>query len=389
MVAENGRKALITHLPFLNTEILPDKLTGTQFMTIMRQTKMNTHLQMVKLSAGILSMFRLVTWQVISGQVLLSTYEQQFNKKLKLVTGIHYRYFNSYLREEISDLLGGPYFIDTYAWAVDGVAGRQQVKSVGDIINVNNNSIINFANAYAQLLYDDQYFNAYFSINGNNNWYQRIDNYNYVENTKSETIAKPGYDARGGLSYKPGIRTYIYVNGAYISKAPYFKFVFGNFTNVPVQNLQNEKVKTIEAGYKFETPVFNSQVNAYYTYWQNVSIISNEYVQLENNLQSRAMINGLDALHKGIELEFSARIQENIKIGGMLNLAENKWQNNVKATLFDGNNVAVDTVNVFVKGLYVGGTPQQQVGAYISFRFLQFFNFKTEWQFNNKMYRLF
>lgn len=320
---------------------------------------------------------------------LLSTYEQQLNKKLKLVAGIHYRFFNSYLREEISDLLGGLYFIDTYSWALDGVAGRKQIKTTGDIINVNNNSIINFANTYAQLLFDNRHFNAYFSANFNNNWYQRIDNYNYVDNTKSETVVKPGFDIRGGLSYKPGIRNTVYLNAANISKAPYFKFVFGNFTNVPVQNLQNEKINTIEAGYKFESHAFNSQVNAYYTYWRNVSILSNEYVQLENNLQSRAMINGLDALHKGIELELSARILENVRTGAMLNLADNTWQNNVTATLFDGNNVAVDTVNVFVKGLYVGGTPQRQLGAYLNFRLVQFFTIKAEWQYNSRMYAYF
>lgn len=320
---------------------------------------------------------------------LLSTYEQKLNKNLKLVAGIHYRYFQSYVREEITNLLGGPYYIDTYAWAVDGVADRQQVKSVGDIINVDNHSIINFANAYAQLLFDNQHFNTYFSLNGNGNWYQRIDNYNYVDNTKSETVARPGFDVRGGISYKPAIKHTLFLNGAFISKAPYFKFVFGNFTNVPVQNLQNEKISTVEGGYKFETPVFSSQLNAYYTYWQNVSIISDEYVQLENNLQSRAMVNGLDALHKGIELELSARVRENVRIGAMLNMANYKWQNNVTATLFDGNNVAVDTVNVFVKGLYVGGTPQQQVGAYLSFRLLQFFNVKAEWQYNSRMYAYF
>jgi hypothetical protein len=319
----------------------------------------------------------------------MSTYEQQFNKNLKFIGGIHYRYFNSYVREKISNLLGGQYYIDTYAWAVDGVSGRQQVKSVGDIINVENNSIINFTNAYAQLIFDNQHFNAYFSLNGNNNWYRRIDNYNYIDSTKSQTVVRPGFDVRSGISFKPAIKHILYVNGAYISKAPYFKYVFGNFTNVPVQNLQNEKISTFEGGYKFETAAFSSQINAYYTYWQNVSIISDEYVQLENNLQSRAMVNGLDALHKGIELELSARIQENIRIGAMLNLASYTWQNNVTATLFDGNNVAVDTVNVFVKGLYVGGTPQQQFGAYFSFRFIQFFTIKAEWQYNNQMYAYF
>ncbi|GAH13941.1 unnamed protein product, partial [marine sediment metagenome] len=30
--------------------------------------------------------------------------------------------------EQITDLLGGKYFIEDYSWAVDGVAGREQIK---------------------------------------------------------------------------------------------------------------------------------------------------------------------------------------------------------------------------------------------------------------------
>lgn len=319
----------------------------------------------------------------------MSTYEQQINKQLKLIMGVHYRYFNSFLREEIADLLGGPFYIDTYAWAVDGVSGRQQVKSIGDIINVNNNSIINFVNAYAQLLYENARLNAYFSLNGNNNWYQRVDRYNYISNQKSETIVRPGFDVRGGLNYKPGIRHNLYVNGAYISKVPYFKFVFGNFTNLPVQNLKNEKITTIEAGYKYETPVISLKINAYYTLWNNVSQISNEYVQLENSLQTRAMINGLDALHKGFEIELAARIQDNLSIGGIVSIGDYRWKNNVTANLFNDNNVVVDTVNVYVKGLYVGGTAQQQLGAFLNFNLLQFMTIKAEWQYNNRVYAFF
>ena len=317
---------------------------------------------------------------------LLTTYEQHFNKHLKLVAGIHYRYFNSFLREQITDLLGGKYFIEDFSWAVDGVAGREQIKTVGDIIKVDNNAIIHFTNAYAQLLFDSKKLNAFISLNGNNNWNQRLDRYNYVGNTTSKTVIKPGFDTRAGISYMPDISHTIYINGANVSKAPYFKFVFGNFTNVPVQNLKNELIKTVELGYRFENPVFEAKMNAYYTYRGNVSLLSNEYVQLEDNTQTRAMINGLNAIHKGIENEVRFKPGDNLSLGGFFSFGDYKWQNNVSAKLFNNSNAVVDTVNVFVKGLYVGGTAQQQLGIFTNFRLISFFNIRAEWIYYNKLF---
>lgn len=316
----------------------------------------------------------------------MSNYKQKLTKYLEFVAGIHYRYFNSYLREEIIDLLGGNFFIEDYGWAVDGVSGREQIKTVGDVIKVDNNSIINYANAFAQLLFERKKWNAFFSIHGNSNWYQRIDHYNYISDTKSEVITKPGFDLRTGVSFKPGIRHNVYLNGAYISKAPYFKYVFGNFTNVPVENLENEQIKTIEAGYKFENKAITANVNAYYTDWDNVSLLSDEYIQLENNKQSRAMINGLKALHMGIELNVSARIARNFSMGAILSIGNYKWKNDVSAKLFNNNNVIVDTVNVYAKDLYLGGTAQQQFGLFADVRILSFFNLKAEWFYYDKIY---
>jgi len=320
---------------------------------------------------------------------LISNYEQQLNKSLKFVAGIHYRYFNSFLREEITDLLGGDFYIDDYAWAVDGAAGRQEIRTVGDIIKVNNNSLINFLNAYAQLIFNNKHFNAFVSLNGNYNWYQRIDNYNYVNNTKSELITIPGMDVRAGIGYSPTIQNTIYANAAFISKAPYFKFVFGNFNNTPVINLKNERISTVEAGYRFQNRSVTANLNGFYTLWNNVSLLSDEYVQLESNLQTRAMINGLNSVHKGIELEFIARIDRNFTIGGFFLLGDYRWTNNVTATLFNNENVAVDTVNVFVKNIFVGGTAQQQFGLFVNLRLLEFFTLKAEWQLNNKTYASF
>ena len=318
---------------------------------------------------------------------IMSNYRQKLSNVFTFKAGINYKYFNSFLREEVSDLLGGDFFVETYAWSLIGVNGRNQIKMPGDIIEVDNNSIINFAGAYAQILFKKEKVNGYLSLNGNSNFYSRIDRYNYTSgNEKSETVTKPGFDVRAGFAYKPNANNKIYINGSYFSKAPYFKYVFGNYTNVPVYNIENENIGTVETGYLFNNGFLNVSVAAYVTSWKNVSLLSYEYVQLEDNSQSRAMVNGLNSLHAGIESTISYRFKNGWKLSAFGAFGDYKWKNNVIATLFNDNNVPVGEVHVYAKNLYVGGTAQQQLGGNFYFRLFKLMNINTEWIWFNKIY---
>ncbi len=115
-------------------------------------------------------------------------------------------------------------------------------------------------------------------------------------------------------------------------------------------------------------------------------MLSNEYIQLEDNKQTRAMVNGLNALHKGVEASVSYRWQNRWNINVFGSLADYRWQNDVKATLFNNNNVAVDTVFVYAKGLRVGGTAQQQLGASFDFPLFTFLNIKAQWIWFGQLY---
>ncbi len=316
----------------------------------------------------------------------MSTFEHRFNTHLKWTTGIYYNYLNSFLREKITDLMGGQFYIEDYAWSLSGVAGRNQLMHVGDIIKVNNNTLIHHASAYAKLTFSGKHLRAYFSANGNNQWYRRIDRFNYITNTKSPTVIRAGYDFRGGISYFPRPQHNFYLNAAYLSRAPYFKYVFGNFNNTPVRNLENERIKTIEAGYRFTHPAFKATIGLFYTQWDNVSMLSNEYIQLSDNRQSRAMVHGLNSIHKGIEAQLEYRLNNRFKLGATATFGDYRWQNDVSATLINDNNVVTDTVNVYARNLYVGGTAQQQLGAFADFRLFSLLNFHLEWRWYNKLF---
>lgn len=313
---------------------------------------------------------------------VLSTFHHRINDRFNLMAGIHARYFKSKLQQKVRDLLGGDFYIDPYSYAVDGVAGRNQVKNVGDIVKVDNGALVNYVSLFSQVEYDYGPLVAFLAGTVNYTWYGREDRYNYISDTKSEIVTRPGFDIKLGLNYNLNEYHNLYFNTGYFSKAPYHKFVFGGFNNIPTTDLENEKVLGIELGYGLNFHNTRARLNGYITRWKDKSILTKEYNQFENP----AMIQGLDADHSGIELEFSQGFLEKNRIGIIASFGNWKWKNDVNAFIFSLDNVIVDTVNVYSSGLYVGDAPQTQVGVFGVFKILDLFNLNVEWTFYDKLF---
>jgi len=320
---------------------------------------------------------------------LISRFEYKIDEPLKLTAGIHLRQFRSSLKQKLTDLLGGDFYIDDYAWAIEGAQGRNPVKSVGDIIKVHNGAINPSVTFFGQIDYHHKNFNAFFSSSLTSSWYQRWDKYNYVNDVYSEVIRKSGFDVKTGVSYSPVRNHRIYANAGYFSRVPYHKYIFGNFSNVPTRNISNERVESAEIGYEFSKAPTYLRLNGYLTVWQDKNFLSNEYIQLENSTSTRALVTGLDARHSGIEAEIEHQLTGYLKLGGILSSGNWKWKNDVSAVLFNDNNTAVDTVNVYANGLYVGGTPQFIAGLTGNLMLLRKFSVSGNWIYYDKHYASF
>lgn len=320
---------------------------------------------------------------------IMSTYEKEITSGTRLIAGIHYRYFRSVLQQKVTDLLGGDFYIDDYAWSLAGTAGRDQIKMPGDIIRINNGGILHNSSIFVQIEKNIGRLSAFAGGSFSDARYRRYDPYNYPAEPYSEWVSKIGADLKAGININLDEQSNFYGNVGYFSKTPYYKYVFGNFNNVPVRNQQNEKVLTTELGYGFRKRSFDLLVNGYYTLWQDVSFLSNEYIQLENNTQSRAMVSGLDALHKGIEAEATVRITEHLRVGALISAGKWEWRNDVSAKLLNDLDVVVDTINVFAKGLKVGGHPQMQAGLNAGLSLLDNIDLTAEWHYFDRHFASF
>jgi iron complex outermembrane recepter protein len=319
----------------------------------------------------------------------LSSFETFINPSTKFIGGIHYKFFRSDLKQQVADLLGGNFYIDDFSWSLAGIAGREQIKMPGDVIRIQNGALLHNTSVFAQIEKSIGQYRIFGGITLSDNRFRRHDIYNYPTDKWSEWVNKPGFDIKTGINYNLDRYSNLYFNAAFFSKAPYYKFIFGNFSNTPVSNIQNEKVSTVEGGYSLKDAKNTLVLSAYFTHWKDVSFLSNEYIQLENNQQSRAMVNGLEALHTGIEVEWMHEFHPVLKVGGIISFGDWKWKNDVEARLFNDKDVVVDTVNVYARGLYVGGQPQFQAGLMLQTTILHRADLSLQFNYYDRHYASF
>jgi outer membrane receptor for Fe3+-dicitrate len=158
----------------------------------------------------------------------------------------------------------------------------------------------------------------------------------------------------------------------YISKAPRFQNVF-DYDNSMFKAIKNEIVKAVEGGYSFRSSLFSSNINAYYTQWENKPSSGITYLDSDENLV-KGNINGMNALHKGIELDWSYKANYKLSIEGLLSLGDWTWTSAETVRLYDENNNAildennnpVDTA-FDAKGVHVGDAAQTQYGLSIRY----------------------
>ena len=131
-----------------------------------------------------------------------------------------------------------------------------------------------------------------------------------------------GWTFKTGANYNIDDQHNVFANAGYISKAPRFSNVFDN-NNELYRDIQNELVKAIEFGYSFRSSQFSLNANAYNTIWKNKPVNGGVTVLIDDT-PYRANINGMDALHKGIEIDWALKIKP-ITIEWMSSLGDWTW----------------------------------------------------------------
>ena len=314
---------------------------------------------------------------------ILSTYTHKITETLNLTAGIDGRLFDSRNYRKIKNLIGGDFWIEknyandslmylinvtTTTTKIDTIKNGR-VRRVGDIVDYDYRTYVNWAGGFTQLEYSTEKFSGYLNLAVSNTWQKRKELMRKTDKPESDTKTFFAYVVKGGFSFSPSAQHTIFVNGGHFTRAPFLRFalVDERTKNEFVNNLTNEKVYSAELGYNFQNKFLSVNFNSYYTIWKDKGVRV-----AYNNAQGQlayANIKGMGATHMGIELDGKVNPIEKISITYMFHKGDWKWTNDVSATVINENDLSTKQFNLYLKNIKVGDSPQTTASLGLQYNF--------------------
>ncbi|MDP1623544.1 MAG: TonB-dependent receptor [Bacteroidales bacterium] len=181
-----------------------------------------------------------------------------------------------------------------------------------------------------------------------------------ARNTRTKWKIFPGFTIKGGANYNIDKRNNIFLNLGYLSKAPRFSNVFNN-SNKEVIDAKNETIQAIELGYSFNSKTVSLNVNGYLTKWNNRPLDATPtYTDPKTQDTYSYNVNGINALHKGIEIEFGWKPFPSLQWDHVLAWGDWRWTSGGSANIFSPAGDSITSIVFNAKGVHVGDAAQFQ-----------------------------
>ncbi|MDU1904233.1 MAG: TonB-dependent receptor plug domain-containing protein [Dysgonomonas sp.] len=318
---------------------------------------------------------------------LLSTYTTKLTDEIDFYGGIDLRYYAGLHDGKIIDLMGGNFVIDPARDNIkeENMPGitdeyRDEKLKVGDIIYRDNTGYVLQEGVFSQAEYNKDALSVFLSGSLSNHTYWKKDRFYYSKQyEKSPTKSFLAYTVKGGANYNLDEQHNVFFNTGYISRAPFMSggyFASIHTSNAVNRNAVNEKLFSGEVGYGFKSSFLTANLNLYYTKWMDKTMVKTFGTERDAFVNMK----GVDAVHKGIELEFVTKPFHNLELKGMISIGDWKWDSNAQGYIYnnqgqptnDGNKVVTEAehlpVSIDLKGVKVGNSAQTTFSLAASYR---------------------
>jgi len=343
----------------------------------------------------------------------LSQFDLKVNEKWNVAGGLDYRYYKGEHYTEITDLLGGDYYVNN-----SDKNSISPMKKVGDKIagqpyQNNRDGFVQWMGVFGQTEYSSGRWTAFLNLSGVVNGYRGVDYFQKKELKVGDTTIFVGaadtivYDGRtytndseeleynntgwkwlGGGTVKAGVnfnvteKSNIFLNAGYLSRTPQYSNVVDNNTNTFFVEIANENIMAVELGYGYRSKKISINANGYYTYWENKPFPFGVQVPDPNDPTEfvQANINGMDALHMGIEVDAAYNITKNLTLEGMVSVGDWTWQSSESVDV-------VGTIYEFdAKGVHVGDAAQSTYAGSVRWGFVKGAYVKVKYTYFDRYY---
>lgn len=337
---------------------------------------------------------------------LISTLSYKITNDFSALIGLDGRYYKGTHYQSIYDLIGGDYALDfaDKNQPFSSVDKTAPIRHVGDKVSYYNDAKVMWAGVFAQGEYKKENWSTFLTGSFSETGYQRIDYYkkkdlvlpdttisqvlgygdtythNGVTYTPQSAEAKTsttkrkwftGFTVKGGVNYNINDHHNVFINLGYLNMAPRMNVVFDN-NNKAFLDPQNQKVSAIEGGYGLHYQKFAANLNLYYTLWKNKPPSYTPTVpDLVNGGVLSYNINGLNALHKGVEIDLTYNLLRNLDIEAIASIGDWKTISGEKVYVTNEDGIIQDSVDFSAKNVHVGDAAQLQLGGSIRYEFLK------------------
>lgn len=346
---------------------------------------------------------------------LLSTYSTKIANIIDFYGGIDLRYYKGTHTNVITDLYGGNFYIDATSSRpisqYPDQSWRTNKLGVGDVVYRDYDGYVMSEGVFAQAEYNQIKNLSTFistSLSRTSDW--RYDRFYYEKaQAKSKTVSFWGYCVKGGANYNLNDNHNVFANVGVISRAPFFSggaFLQSTISNAVNPNAINEKAFSYEVGYGYKSKYLSANLNLYRTKWMNKTIVRSSILQPDPLVPAKILsinMEGVDALHQGIELDLISKPIRNLEITAMVSIGDWNWLSNATGYLYtdngqpsdaNGNQVVFGSpqhvkMNVNLKGIHVGNSAQTTAAIGARYEILKGFNIGLDANYYGRNYSYF
>ena len=306
-----------------------------------------------------------------------TTLNHTFSDHISLTAGLTYQWEKVRNYKELTDLLGGDYYVNLNDFAIqdfptnpavlqNDLLHPNRVLHVGDAYGYDWYSQIHKTSAWIQPYFKFNHVEFFVAGQLSNSYYWRTGN---VENGlfptnslgDSKKVFMLNYAIKGGVQYKLNGKNYLYLNAETKTAPPSFRntFLSPDTRNDLVPNLTSETVYSAELGYQYKSPKVKVKASLFYTQTLN-EIKSYSFFHEDYRANVNYNLSGINTRQYGAELGAEAKIYKGFSADLVANIGKYQYASNPTATITQDNSNVVLASNqtTFLQNYFMGGMPQ-------------------------------